>query len=75
MIVVFDNDSESKQDITRLLNIFYITHICDSFKNQQSNTPAEGVHQVIYNMLVTKDFDNFFYDYIYPLGDTLALVA
>ena len=35
----------------------------------------EQVHQLISNMLVTKDLDNKVFDYIYPWGETLAYIA
>ena len=33
------------------------------------------MHQVILNMLVTKDLDNKVFDYIYSWGETLAYIA
>ena len=44
-------------------------------KNPQDNAPVERVHQVILNMLVTKDLDKKVYDYIYPWGKTLEYIA
>ena len=35
----------------------------------------ERVHQVILNMLVTKDLDNKVFDYIYPCGENLASIS
>ena len=35
----------------------------------------EWVHKVILNMLVTKDFDNKVFDYIYTWGEALAYIA
>ena len=35
----------------------------------------EKVHQVILNVLVTKYLDKKVFDYIYPLGETLAYIA
>ena len=46
-----------------------------SVKNPQANSPADLVHQVILNMLVTKDLDNKLFDYIFPWGETLASIA
>ena len=33
------------------------------------------MHQVILNMLVTKDISNKVFDYIYPWGETLEYIA
>ena len=44
-------------------------------KNPQGNTPVERVHQVILNILVTKDLDNKVFDYIDPWGETLIPIA
>ena len=33
------------------------------------------VHQIILNMLVTKDLDSKLFDHIYPWGGTLASIA
>ena len=33
------------------------------------------VYQVIYKMIVTKDPDNKYFDYIYPWGETLAYIV
>ena len=41
--------------------------------NPQANAPVERLHQVIYNMLVTKDIDKSFFNYIYPFDETLVL--
>ena len=36
---------------------------------------VEHLHQVILNMLVTKDIDNKVFDYIDPWGENLAYIA
>ena len=46
-----------------------------SIKNYQANVPVEQLHQVIINMIVTKDIDNKVFYYIYPWGETLAYIA
>ena len=35
----------------------------------------ERVHQVIFNIIVSKDFDKKVFDYIYPWGETLTSIA
>ena len=44
-------------------------------KNPKSNAPVERVHQLILNMLDTKDIDNKVFDYIDLWGETLAYIA
>ena len=51
---------------------FSIKPVLTSVKNPQSNATVELVHQVILNMLVTKDIDNKVFNYIYPWGETLV---
>ena len=46
-----------------------------SVKNPQANYPVEILHQVILNMLVTKDIDKKVFAYIYIWGETLAYIA
>ena len=73
--LVFDNGSDFKGYFTPLLKDFNIKAIVTSVKNLQSNAPVERVHQVILNMLVTKDLDNKLFDHLYPLGENLASIA
>ena len=56
--VVFENGSEFKQDFTPFLKDFDIKPVLTSVKKLQSNAPLKQVHQLISNMLVTKDIDN-----------------
>ena len=67
--------SEFKQDFTPLLKDFDVKPVLTSIKNHQANAPVERVHQAILNILVTKDFDNKVFDYIYPWGETLSSIA
>ena len=55
---MFDNLSEFKRDFTPLLKYFDIKPVLTKIKNPQANAPVEWVHQVILNMLVTKDLGN-----------------
>ena len=43
--------------------------------NPQDNVLVEWSHQLIYNMLVTKDIDNKVFNYIYPWCENLASKA
>ena len=58
-----------------MLKEFNIKPVLMSAKNPQDNSLVERVHQVILNMLVTKDLDKNVFDYIYPWGETLAYIA
>ena len=73
--VVFDNGSEFKRDFTPFLKDFDIKPVLTSVKNPQANTLVERLHQVILNMLSTKDLDNKVFNYIYPRGETLSSIA
>ena len=44
-------------------------------KKTQFNAPVEQVHQVILNMIVTKDLDNKVFDYIDTWGETPSYLA
>ena len=55
---MFDNGSDFKQYFTPFLNDFDIKPVLTSIKKNQDNAPVERVHQVILNILVTKDLDN-----------------
>ena len=43
--------------------------------NPQANAPVDRVHQVIYNILVTKYLDNKVFYYAYPWVETLSSIA
>ena len=70
--VVFDNIYELKRDFITFLKEFDIKPVLMSVKNPQANALVERVHQVILNMLVTKDLDNKVFDYTDTWGETLA---
>ena len=44
-------------------------------KKTQANTLVKHVHQVILNIIITKDLSKILFDYIYPWGETLAYIA
>ena len=52
-----------------------IKPVLTTIKNPQANNPVDQVHQVILNMLFTKDIDNKVFDYIYPWGESLVNIA
>ena len=70
--VVFDNGFEFKPDFTPLLKYLYIKPVLLTIKNPQAIALVEQVHQVILNMIVTKYFDNKYFNYIDPWAETLA---
>ena len=72
---MFDNGYEFKRDFTPMIKEFDIKPVLTSDKNPQDNAPVEQVHQVILNMLVTKDTDKKVFDYIYQWGEKLASIA
>ena len=71
---MFDNGSEFEQDFTNFLKVFYIETVLTPIKNPQSNIPLDLEHQLILNMLLTKDLDNTVFDQIYPWGETLPSI-
>ena len=58
-----------------MLKYFDIKPVLSLVKKPQANAPVERVHQVIVNMIVTKDLDNKVFDYIDPWGETIASIA
>ena len=58
-----------------MLNYFGIKPVLTTTKNPQANAPVEQVHQVILNMLFSKDISNKVFDYIDPWGDNLASLS
>ena len=73
--VVFDNEYEFKQYFTPLIKGFDIKPVLTTIKTPQPNTPMKRVHQVILNLLVTKDIYNKVFDYIGPWGENLTSIA
>ena len=43
--------------------------------NPQGNSPVEKIHQVVQNMIKTKEINNFVFDYIDPWAEVLYSVA
>ena len=73
--VVYDNGSEFKKDFQPLLKDFDIKPKCTTVENPQANAPVERVHQVIQNMIRTKDLANRIFDYIDPWDEILSSIA
>ena len=65
---VLENRSEFKWDFTPLSKDFDIKPVLITIKNPQDNAPVKWVHQVMLNMIVTKDLANKFFEYIYSWG-------
>ena len=72
---VFGKISEFKWEFTPLLKDFAIIPIHILIKKYQANALVERLHQIIYNMIITKDIDRKAYDYIYPWVDNLTSIA
>ena len=73
--VRFDNGSEFKRDFIPLLDDFAIKPKPTTIKNPQSNAIVERVHQVVGDMLRTKDLKEYTFDSINPWGQILNEVA
>ena len=64
--VVFDKGSEFKIHFMRLLKVFDIKPRPTTVENPQGNSPVERIHQVIHDMIKTKELDKLIFDYIDP---------
>ena len=73
--VVFDNGSEFKKNFVTLLKDFDIKPKVTSVKNPTANAPVERVHQIIGQMLLTKNLGSRIFDHIDPWGDILSSIA
>lgn len=73
--VIFDNGSEFKKDFVPLLQDWSIQPQYTTIKNPQANSPVERIHQVLRQMLLTKNLQNQVFDFIDPFGEILASVA
>ena len=72
---VFKNGYEFKWDLTTLIKDFDINPIYTAVNTPQANATTEQLHQVIYKILVTKDFDNKVLDYIYIWDETMSHIV
>ena len=74
--VVYNNGSEEyKKDFQPLIKDFDIKPKCTTVENPLANASVERVHQVIQNMIHTKDLKNHVVDYINPWGEILSSIA
>ena len=73
--IVFDNGYDFKQDLNPLLKDFNIKAVLTTVKKPQANYMVERIHQVILNMIVTKDIDKKVFDHIDQWGENLAFIA
>ena len=73
--VIFDNGNEFKKDFLPLLKYFSIKPTPTTIKNPQANAILERVHQVLGDMLRTKNLQQYDFDALDPWNDILASVA
>ena len=73
--IIFDNGSEFKMHFMTLLKDFDIKPKPTTVENPQGNSPVERIHQVVQNMIKTKELDKFIFDYIDPWAEILSSVA
>jgi hypothetical protein len=73
--VIFDNGSDFKMHFMTLLKDFDIEPRPTTVENPQGNSPVERIHQVIQNMIKTKELDKLVFDYIDPWTEILGSVA
>lgn len=73
--VIFDNGSEFKKDFVPLLKDFQIKPRLTTVKNPQANAPVERIHQVVGNMLRSKDLANHVCDAIDPWTSILQSIG
>ena len=73
--VIFDNGNEFKKDFLPLLKDFSIKPTPTTIKNPQANAILERVHQVLGDMLRTKNLQQYDFDALDPWNDILASVA
>ena len=73
--VIFDNGNEFKKDFLPLLNDFAIKPTPTTIKNPRANAILERLHQVLGDMLRTKNLEQYDFDSVDPWGELLASVA
>ena len=73
--LLFDNGSEFKMHFMRVLKEFDIKPRPTAVENPQDNSPVERTHQVINDMIKTKELDKLIFDCIDPWGKVLSSIA
>ena len=73
--IIFDNGNEFKKDFLPLLRDFSIKPTPTTIKNPQANSILERIHQVLGNMLRTKDLQTHKFDDLDPWSELLASAA
>jgi Integrase core domain. len=73
--VVYKNGLEFKKDFQPLIEDFNIKPKCRTVENLHANAPVEQVHQVVHNMICTKDLRNHVFNYINPWGKIHSSMA
>ena len=73
--IIFDNGNEFKKDFLPLLKDFAIKPTPTTIKNPQANAILERVHQVLGDMLRTKNLQEYDFDETDPWSELLASVA
>ena len=73
--VIFDNGNKLKKDFLPLLKDFSIRPTPTTIKNPQANSILERVHQVLGNMLTTKNLQKYDFDDMDPWSELLGPVA
>ena len=65
------NGLEFKGDSASLLKYRSINLVITEVKKSQANSVVEQAHQLVYNMIVTKDFSKQVFEYIYRWSKTI----
>ena len=68
-------ETEQDSDFTPLLKDLNIKHVLTTIENPQANDPVKRVHQLILNIIVTKNLANKVFNYIDTWGETIASIA
>ena len=74
-MIIFDNGNEFKKDFFHLLNDFIIQPTPITINNPQVNIILERLHQVLGNMLRTKNLQKDDFDVMDPWSELLVSVA
>jgi len=73
--IIYDNGSEFKKDFKQLCKDFGLKSKPTTVRNPQANAILERVHQVVGNMLRTKELEKRSFTEDDPWGEVLASIA